>query len=54
MIAHRLKTARNADNILVIDKGRIVQSGNHEELMQSDGIYRRFVNSREEAIGWRV
>lgn len=54
MIAHRLKTVRNADNILVIDKGRIVQSGTHEELMQSDGIYRRFVNSRETAIGWKV
>ena len=54
MIAHRLKTVRNADNILVIDKGRIVQSGTHEKLMQSDGIYRRFVNSRETAIGWKV
>ena len=54
MIAHRLKTVRNADNILVIDKGRIVQSGTHEELMKSDGIYRRFVNSRETAIGWKV
>ena len=54
MIAHRLKTVRNADNILVIDKGQIVQSGTHEELMQSDGIYRRFVNSRETAIGWKV
>ena len=54
MIAHRLKTVRNADNILVIDKGRIVQSGTNEELMRADGIYRRFVNSRETAIGWKV
>ena len=54
MIAHRLKTVRNADNIVVIDKGRIVQSGTHDTLMQSDGIYRRFVTSRETAIGWKV
>jgi len=54
MIAHRLKTVQNADNILVIDKGKIVQSGTHDRLMQEDGIYRRFVNSRELAIGWKV
>lgn len=54
MIAHRLKTVRHADKILVIDGGRIVQSGTHETLMQSDGIYRRFVESREHAIGWKV
>ena len=54
MIAHRLKTVRHADNILVIDKGRIAQQGTYEELMQCDGIYRRFVQSRETAIGWNV
>jgi len=54
MIAHRLKTVRHADNILVIDKGRIAQQGTHEELMQHDGIYRRFVDSRKKAIGWKV
>ena len=54
MIAHRLKTVRHADKILVIDGGRIVQSGTHETLMQSDGIYRRFVESREHAIGWKI
>lgn len=54
MIAHRLKTVRNADNILVIDKGRIAEQGTHEQLMQQDGIYRRFVDSREKAIGWKV
>ena len=46
MIAHRLKTVRHADNILVIDGGKIVQSGTHEQLMQQGGIYRRFVESR--------
>ena len=52
MIAHRLKTVRHADNILVIDKGRIAQSGTHEQLMEQGGIYRRFVESREQAVGW--
>ena len=54
MIAHRLKTVRHADKILVIDDGRIVQSGTHEALMAQGGIYRRFVESRELAVGWKV
>lgn len=54
MIAHRLKTVRHADNILVIDGGKIVQSGTHKQLMQQGGIYRRFVESRELAVGWKV
>ena len=54
MIAHRLKTVRHADNILVIDGGKIVQSGTHEQHMQQGGIYRRFVESRELAVGWKV
>ena len=54
MIAHRLKTVRNADQILVIDSGRIAQQGTHDTLMQSDGIYRRFVESRREAASWRL
>ena len=54
MIAHRLKTVRHADNILVIDDGKIIQSGTHGELMEQGGIYRRFVESRELAVGWKV
>lgn len=54
MIAHRLKTVRNADQIFVVDKGRIAQRGTHDELMQQDGIYRRFVDSRRQAIGWKI
>lgn len=54
MIAHRLKTVRNADNILVVDQGKIVESGRHEQLMRKDGIYRRFINTRELAVGWKL
>ncbi len=54
MIAHRLKTVRNADQILVVDKGRIVEQGKHDELMQQDGIYKRFVNARELASSWKL
>ncbi|MFQ9548033.1 MAG: hypothetical protein ACLRZ6_09555 [Lachnospiraceae bacterium] len=48
MIAHRLKTVRHADQIVVVDKGRIVQKGTHEQLMTQDGIYKRFVDAREQ------
>lgn len=54
MIAHRLKTVRHADQILVVDKGQIVQRGTHEELMEQDGIYRRFISGREKAVGWKL
>lgn len=54
MIAHRLKTVRNADRIYVIDKGKIAQQGTHEDLMKDKGIYRDFVSARSEAIGWKL
>ena len=54
MIAHRLKTVRHADQILVIDSGRIAEQGTHEQLMAQDGIYRSFVASRREAASWRL
>ncbi|MCM1194229.1 MAG: ATP-binding cassette domain-containing protein, partial [Acetatifactor muris] len=54
MIAHRLKTVRNADQILVVDDGRIVQRGRHEELIGQEGIYADFVVGRREAIGWKL
>ena len=54
MIAHRLKTVRHADQILVIDGGKIVQRGTHDELIRQDGIYRSFVAEREQAASWKV
>ena len=54
MIAHRLSTVRTADQIIVLENGRIVQRGNHEELMREDGLYRRFVGMRSQAIGWTL
>lgn len=53
-IAHRLNTVRDADQILVVDGGRIVQRGTHEELVREQGVYRRFIEVRREAAGWRL
>lgn len=54
MIAHRLKTVRHADQIVVVDKGRIVQRGNHDQLMKENGIYNRFVDARKKAVSWKL
>ncbi|MCR5218989.1 ABC transporter ATP-binding protein [Treponema sp.] len=54
MIAHRLKTVSHADQIFVLDKGKIVESGKHEELLKKNGLYSRFINSRKEAVSWKI
>ncbi len=54
MIAHRLKTVRHADQILVLDGGHIVQRGTHEELIHQQGLYAEFVGVRQEALGWKL
>ena len=54
MIAHRLKTVRKADQILVIENGKIAQKGTHDELMREDGIYKNFVSERKEAVSWKI
>ena len=54
MIAHRLKTVEHADQILVIDHGRIVQQGTHESLLAQKGLYKTFIGERREAASWKV
>lgn len=54
MIAHRLKTIRNAEQIVVLDKGQIVQKGTHKELLAQPGIYTDFIAIREKTIGWKL
>ena len=54
MIAHRLNTVRNADQILVLSGGHIVQRGTHQELMAQGGLYADFVGVRQEALRWKL
>lgn len=54
MIAHRLKTIRNANQILVLNKGCIKQRGAHYELMEQDGIYKDFVNAKSMSENWSL
>lgn len=54
MIAHRLKTVKNADQILVLDGGHIVQRGTHEELLAQPGLYADFIGMRMEAASWKL
>lgn len=54
VIAHRLSTIKNADQILVIDEGKLIQSGNHEELMKEKGKYNDFWQRRMSARSWKI
>ena len=54
MIAHRLSTIRNADQILVLNNGKIEQRGNHEELMNQGGLYKTLINMKNKATVWKI
>ena len=54
VIAHRLATIEHANQILVVDKGQVVQKGTHQQLVQQEGLYRRFITIREQAEGWSI
>jgi subfamily B ATP-binding cassette protein MsbA len=51
VIAHRLSTIRNADAIVVIDRGRVAEIGDHDSLMEKDGLYRKFFRLQNEEYG---
>ena len=54
MIAHRLKTVQNADQIVVLENGRIAELGTHEQLLKNSGIYSNFIALREKAGNWKL
>ena len=54
MIAHRLPTIRNADNIIVLDNGSIAEQGKHDDLMAKNGLYAKMWNEYDRSLGWKV
>ena len=54
MIAHRLSTVRNADKIVVLDAGRVVEQGAHDELLAAGGLYARMWADYERSVSWRI
>lgn len=54
MVAHRLATIQDADQILVFDRGRLVEQGQHQALLEQDGLYARLWHSGEAARAWRL
>lgn len=54
MVAHRLSTIRNVDQILVFDPGRLVEQGRHDALVAQGGVYARMWSNYEKAQGWAL
>lgn len=53
-IAHRMTTVKNADQIIVLEDGKVAQHGTHKELITQEGIYKRFLSVREQSVGWQL
>ncbi len=54
VVAHRLKTIKDADQIIVLNKGKIVQQGQHEGLLKEGGLYARLWNLQQDSAGWKI
>ena len=54
MIAHRLRTVVDADQIFVLENGKLVESGTHNELMKKQGLYQKLYHIQQESLGWAV
>lgn len=54
VIAHRLKTIKNADNISVMEAGKIAEEGTHDELMYRNGLYKKLWTIQAESSGWEL
>jgi ABC-type multidrug transport system, ATPase and permease components len=54
MIAHRLSTVVNADRIIVLDAGKVAESGTHEELIKANGLYAEMWKDYNQAVKWRI
>ena len=54
VIAHKLRTTQNADNIVVMEAGRVVDQGRHEELLERGGLYARLWTLQNESVGWSL
>ena len=54
MIAHRLRTVADADQILVLEDGKLVERGTHKELMKKKGLYQRLYHIQQESLRWGV
>lgn len=53
-IAHRMTTVRKADQIIVLNNGKVVQQGNHNELIAQEGVYKNFLTIRTQSVGWHI
>lgn len=54
IIAHRIRTVANADKVVVLDKGRVVQQGTPEQLLKEDGLYQHLVELQNETLEWSL